>query len=100
MAEMFQTLGAAIGPVLVAWVLARFTGTFDESIESSAGPDQVRVQLPTFAGFHGSFAIRALWTAALGVLASFLRNYHFAEASAPATSGRPKALPVPPRFVE
>jgi hypothetical protein len=100
MATMFQDLGAAIGPVLAAWVLASITGTFHESTESSAGPGPVRVPLSLFAGFHGSFALRARWKAALGVLASSLRNCHFAEASALAGSGAPRALPVPPRLVE
>jgi MFS family permease len=100
MAEMFQDLGAAIGPVLVATVLASFTGTFYASIATPAGPVQVPVQLPTLAGFHWLFAIGAMLAATCGILAIFLRNYHFAEVVAPNGTANPGALPIPPPAVE
>jgi MFS family permease len=100
MAEMFQDLGAAIGPVLVATVLASFTGTFYASVATPAGPVQVPVQLPTLAGFHWLFAIGAMMSATCGLLALFLRNYHFADASAPATVAAPTAVPGPSHFAE
>ncbi|MGD0256599.1 MAG: MFS transporter [Thermoplasmata archaeon] len=104
MAEMFQDLGASIGPVVVATVLASFTGTFYATVASPAGPVQVPVQLPTLAAFHWLFAVGAALTATCGVLALFLRNYHFAEVPAPVADGAaavaPGAVPVPPRFAE
>jgi len=104
MAEMFQDLGASIGPVVVATVLASFTGTFYASVATPAGSVQVPVQLPTLTAFHWLFAVGALLTATCGVLAVFLRNYHFAEAPASVVdataSGTPTALPAPPPVVE
>ena len=80
MAEMFQDLGASIGPVVVATVLASFTGTFYLTASSPQGPVSVPVELPTVAGFEWLFAIGAAFTLACGVLAGFLRNYAFAPA--------------------
>ena len=94
MAEMFQDLGASVGPVVVATVLASFTGTFYLSASSPRG-----VSLPTITGFEWVFAIGAVLTLVGGVLAGFLRNYAFAPAEsehavpAPAGAG---TLPVNP----
>ena len=77
MAEMFQDLGASIGPVLVAAILASFTGVFATGLVGPSGP--VTVVLPTMAAFHGIFAAGAVLALTGGVLATFLRNYRFAE---------------------
>ena len=77
MAEMFQDLGASIGPVLVASILASFTGVFATGIVGPSGP--VTVVLPTMTAFHWMFAVGAVLALACGVLAGFLRNYTFAE---------------------
>ena len=77
MAEMFQDLGASIGPVLVATILASFTAVFATGVVGPNGP--VTVVLPTMAAFHGIFAAGAVLALTCGVLATFLRNYRFAE---------------------
>jgi MFS family permease len=92
MAEMFQDLGASIGPVVVATVLASFTGTFYTQVETPGGPVPVPVQLPTLTAFHWLFGVGAILAATTGVLALFLRNYRFHPADAP--SGVP-TLPTP-----
>jgi MFS family permease len=75
MAEMFQDLGASIGPVLVATILASFTGVFATGIVGPGGP--VTVVLPTLAAFHWLFAVGALLSLTSGVVSLFLRNYSF-----------------------
>jgi MFS family permease len=75
MSEMFQDLGASIGPVLVATILASFTGVFATGIVGPAGP--VTVVLPTMTAFHWLFAAGAVLSLACGVLAGFLHNYTF-----------------------
>lgn len=75
MAEMFQDLGASIGPVLVASILASFTGIFATGVTGPSGP--ITVQLPTLTAFHWLFAAGAILSALCGVLAGFLRNYTF-----------------------
>ena len=77
MAEMFQDLGASIGPVVVATVLASFTGTFFASETAPSGPVSVPVVLPTLAAFHWLFGVGALLAAACGTMGAFLRNYTF-----------------------
>jgi len=75
MAEMFQDLGASAGPVLVATILASFTGAYATGVVGPAGP--VTVVLPTLTAFHWIFAVGALLSLSCGVLAGFLRNYTF-----------------------
>lgn len=81
MAEMFQDLGASIGPVVVATVLASFTGTFYVSSGANAASPAISpvvpVQLPTLVGFQWIFVIGMVLTLTCAVLASFLRNYTF-----------------------
>jgi MFS family permease len=100
MAEMFQDLGASIGPVVAATVLASFTGTFYASVSTPSGPVQVPEVLPTLAAFHWMFGVGAVLAATCGVLAAFLRNYRFAPAESPATNEAPGVLGVPPRVAE
>ena len=75
MAEMFQDLGASIGPVVVATILASFTGAFATGVVGPDGP--VTVVLPTLSAFHWLFGEGALFSLCCGVLASFLQNYTF-----------------------
>ncbi len=88
MAEMFQDLGASIGPVLVATILTSSTAVYATGALGPNGP--VLVVLPTLAAFHWLFAAGALLSLGVGVLAGFLRNYSFdatgarSEATAPA----------------
>ena len=89
MAEMFQDLGASVGPVVVASVLASFTGTFYVTATSPHGPVSVPVLLPTAAGFEWLFAIGAAFTLVCGILAGFLRNYAFAPAESEHAIARP-----------
>jgi MFS family permease len=77
MSEMFQDLGASIGPVLVATVLASFTGAYSAVAATPAGPVATVVRLPTIAAFDWLFGLGALLTVTVGVLALFLRNYWF-----------------------
>jgi len=94
MSEMFQDLGASIGPVLVATVLASFTGTYYvPAAGGTAGsglPTLVPVQLPSLTGFEWLFALGAVLTISCGILGAFLRNYTFAadgaRVEAPAAS--------------
>ncbi|HYA57699.1 MAG TPA: MFS transporter [Thermoplasmata archaeon] len=95
MAEMFQDLGASIGPVVVATILASFTGTFLYTVGTPKGPAVGSTQLPTLAGFHWLFAIGAALTAACGLLAVFLRNYTFAEDGTRSEQQAEVSLPQP-----
>jgi MFS family permease len=100
MAEMFQDLGASIGPVVVATVLASSTGTFYTTVATPSGPVQVPVELPTLAAFHWMFGVGALLAATCGVLAVFLRNYRFAPSEAPSSTAAVAAHRVPPPVAE
>jgi MFS family permease len=99
MAEMFQDLGASIGPVVAATVLASFTGTFYAAVTTPTGTVHVPVVLPTLTAFHWMFGVGAVLVATCGVLAAFLRNYRFAPTDVPSPSDG-GALPVPPRLAE
>ena len=78
MAEMFQDLGASIGPVVVATILASFTGVFGTGIVAPGDP--VAVVLPTLTAFHWLFGVGALLSLSCGVMAFFLQNYTFSAA--------------------
>ena len=93
MAEMFQDLGASIGPVLVASILASFTGVFATGVVGPNGP--VTVVLPTLSAFHWLFGVGALLALTAGVLAGFLRNYSFAPALAPVPGPDGAVSPAP-----
>ena len=86
MSEMFQDLGASVGPVVVATVLASFTGTFylpsGVAATDPPAPVATSVQLPTLLAFQWIFAIGAVLTIACGLLALTLRNFRFATARA------------------
>ena len=96
MAEMFQDLGASIGPVLVATILASFTGVFNTGISTPAGP--ITARLPTLMAFHWLFAAGALLSLTSGILAGFLHNYTFDASGARSASelAVPEPAPVPP----
>jgi MFS family permease len=95
MAEMFQDLGASIGPVLVATVLASFTGTFYAHVSTPQGSAAVPVVLPTLTAFHWLFGLGALLAASCGILAAFLRNYTFTEDGVRTEFGTPARAPGP-----
>lgn len=97
MSEMFQDLGASIGPVVVATVLASFTGTFyiSTSVSGAQGPVSVPVQLPTLAAFDWLFGIGALLTFTCGILALFLRNYTFDASGEKSDTRTPVVAPAP-----
>jgi MFS family permease len=99
MAEMFQDLGASIGPVVAATILASLTGTFYATVGTPLGPTQVPVQLPTLAAFHWMFAVGAILAALVGVFGLFLRNFRFDATPGPTPT--PAAAPAgAPRPVE
>jgi MFS family permease len=100
LAEMFQDLGASIGPVVAATILASLTGTFYASVSTPSGPVQVPVQLPTLAAFHWMFAVGAVLALACGVMGLFLRNIKFAPATTPSSSHSEGAVPVPAPMVD
>ena len=90
MAEMFQDLGASVGPVLVATILASFTGAYATGLIGPSGP--VSVVLPTLTAFHWIFAVGALLSLTCGVLAGFLRNYTFSPTGERSDSPSPAAI--------
>ena len=90
MAEMFQDLGASIGPVVVATILASFTGVFGTGIVGPSGP--VTVVLPTLTAFHWLFGVGALLSLICGIMAVFLQNYTFSP-----TGERIESRPRVPR---
>ena len=92
LSEMFQDLGASIGPVLVATILASFTGTFFVTTATPIGPVSTPVQLPTAVAFHWLFALGALLAVTCGALAIFLRNYRFLENGERAGHPAPSAV--------
>jgi MFS family permease len=89
MAEMFQDLGASIGPVVVATILASFTGVFETGVVGPSGP--VTVVLPTLTAFHWLFAVGAVLSLTCGVLAGFLHNYTFTSTGERSGAGAPAA---------
>ena len=93
MAEMFQDLGASIGPVLVAAILASFTGVFATGVVGPNGP--ITVVLPTLTAFHWLFGVGALLALSSGILAFFLRNYSFAADGARSDTPAPGVAPPP-----
>jgi MFS family permease len=93
MAQMFQDLGASIGPVMVATILASFTGAFATGLRGPTGP--VTVMWPTLEGFQWLFGVGALLTATCGTLGVFLRNYTFDAAGERSGSSRPTPEGVP-----
>ena len=99
MAEMFQDLGASVGPVVVATVLASFTGTFYVTESSPQGSATVPVQLPTVSGFEWLFAIGALLSLVTGMLAALLRNYAFRPVESEHTVPAPLEAGALPRNV-
>lgn len=95
--EMFQDLGASIGPVAVSLFATTYTATHVVPVVGTAGPTTATVVLPDVAAFHGIFALGLGFVLAAGVLASFVRNYHFAtETPAPSSEGVSAAASASP----
>ena len=90
LAEMFQDLGASVGPVVVAAVLASFTTLV-------VLPTGV-VTLPSLDGFRWVFALGAGLIGFAGVLSVFLRNYTLTptEESAKVDTGAPAGSAMDP----
>ena len=86
MTEMFQDLGASIGPVLVSAILATLTTTRLVLLPTPGGPVPTTATFPSPAGFTWIFALGGLMALACGAIGLALRNYRFpvAEATVPA----------------
>ncbi len=82
MTEMFQDLGASVGPVVVAAVLATFTRIVLLPDPSAPGGFVSEV-VPSAAAFTGIFAIGAAIALALGILGASLTNYRVAADPTP-----------------
>jgi MFS family permease len=97
MTEMFQDLGASVGPVLVSAVLATLTTTRSVTVDTAGGPVAASVVFPAPIAFTWIFAAGALMSLALGVIGLLLRNYRFpvaAESSVPGSASA-DARPAP-----
>jgi MFS family permease len=81
MTEMFQDLGASIGPVLVSAVLATLTTTRTFAVATAAGPATASAVFPAPAAFDWVFGVGALLSIACGAIGLALRNYRFPVAS-------------------
>jgi MFS family permease len=93
MTEMFQDLGASVGPVVVAAILATFTRLV--LIPDPAVPGGVAsVIVPSAAAFDWIFAIGAAIALAIGLLGAALTNYR-AAAAPTGTSSAAEGTPAP-----
>jgi MFS family permease len=77
MTEMFQDLGASVGPVLVSAVLATLTTTRSFAVDTVQGPAVATQVFPAPAAFTLIFAAGALMAVALGAIGLLLQNYRF-----------------------
>ncbi len=98
LSEMFQDLGASIGPVLVAAVLASLTTAVPVGRAVPGGGVPASIGLPTAGSFDWIFAIGALLSVGVGLLGVFLRRRTGPETGpvvdpSPGTAG---ATPVRP----
>ncbi len=87
--EMFQDLGASIGPVVVATLLATFTRV--ALVPDGAG-GLAGVVVPSAAAFDWIFGIGLLISVVVGVIGASLQNYRAAADPTPDGSAAP---PVP-----
>jgi MFS family permease len=85
MTEMFQDLGASVGPVVVAAILATFTRVV--LVPNPSAPGGVgSLVVPSAAAFSWTFGIGAAIALGIGLLGAFLTNYRAADAPAPAST--------------
>ncbi len=89
MTEMFQDLGASIGPVLVSTFLTTFTRIV--LVPSTGGP--VETVIPADIGFTYLFMVGAILAVLLGIIGLFVENYRVAD-SAVGPSSRSTHSPV------
>ncbi len=91
--EMFQDLGASVGPVVVASLLASFTRV--ALVPASGAPSEVvGVVVPSAAAFSWSFGVGLAVAVLLGVIGAALSNYRAAvdvPEDAPAPASRASA---------
>jgi MFS family permease len=92
MTEMFQDLGASIGPVLVSAVLATLTTTRTVPVATPNGSVLVTAVFPSPVGFDWIFAAGAALMVACGIIGALLENYRFPVG---ATAETPGALAIP-----
>ena len=88
MTETFQDLGASVGPVVVAALLATFTRV--ALVPDAAVPGGVAsVVVPSAAAFSWIFAVGVAIAVLLGLVGAFLTNFRATEAAAgvPADGG-------------
>jgi len=89
LSEMFQDLGASIGPVLVASILATFTRT--RLVPAGVGGSAtVSLIVPSPFAFQLVFGIGIAICVVAGTLGAGLRNYVVAAATRPATASGPE----------
>ncbi len=88
--EMFQDLGASVGPVVVASLLATFTRI--ALVPDPAAPSgAIGVVVPSAAAFSWTFGVGLAIAVLLGVIGAALTNYRAAaEAPAEAVAAAPR----------
>ncbi|HXW67285.1 MAG TPA: MFS transporter [Thermoplasmata archaeon] len=93
--EMFQDLGASVGPVVVAALLATFTRI--ALVPDPALPSGVAsVVVPSAASFDWIFGVGLAISVLTGVLGALLTNYRLAaDARADARAAEPAPSPAP-----
>ncbi len=90
LSEMFQDLGASIGPVVVASILATFTRVV--LVPAGGGlPAYVPLVVPSPFAFQLVFGIGVAICLIAGTFGALLRNYVVTGRAAPATSPTPEA---------
>lgn len=91
MTEMFQDLGASVGPVLVSAVLATLTTTRSFTVETAGGASTASAVFPSAAAFSWIFGAGIAMAVACGAIGVSLRNYRF-----PVATGSPSPGPAAP----
>jgi MFS family permease len=85
--EMFQDMGAALAPVLVASVLASVTTTYTVLVRAGPSPVYTQIVGPAPAAFDWLFGIGAALAAAAVLIGAAIRNYRFPVDSPQPLSG-------------
>jgi MFS family permease len=89
--EMFQDLGASVGPIVVATLLATFTRTVLVPVPGVVGAYSA-LSVPSATSFDWIFAIGVVICFATGLVGAFLSNYRVATGS---DSESPAEAPAP-----
>jgi MFS family permease len=90
MTEMFQDLGASVGPVLVSVVLATLTTSRTFVVNTAGGPVTASAVFPSPSAFTWIFAAGLIMSLACGAIGLALRNYRF-----PVAADQSKAASAP-----